>query len=236
MSAQKCLRPNWSLNWLSAVAGQDHSVDNWKSAQPVETLAHLGIMLQGAAIQKLVHKDKDEVQIVLTLPEEPSKLADSLPLQGPYCARLGATDSAFTHIAREAQSRLVIVTPFIDRVGAEWISGMFKLTADKPVERILILRDCESVVTFLQGISSCLDSLSVKIFDYHIRHEDRRLPYETFHAKFVLGDDNQAYIGSANMLESSLDFSLEAGVLLRGQSVLDIKRLVESILAVAKQC
>jgi phosphatidylserine/phosphatidylglycerophosphate/cardiolipin synthase-like enzyme len=206
----------------------------WISPAGEQETMNLALQLAGAANFQRVHKDKDEVQVVLTLPEEPSKLCEVLPEQGPYCAKLGATDSVFTRIAHEARFRLVIVTPFIDKVGAEWIASMFRLTDSKPVERILILRDYHSAKASLAGIAGDLDRLQVKMFDYFIRHEGRRLPFETFHAKFVLGDDTQAYIGSANMLASSLEVALEVGVLVNGQSVLDIKRLVDSMIKVAK--
>jgi len=205
----------------------------WISSVGEQEMMNLALQLAGAANFQRVHKDKDEVQVVLTLPEEPSRLCEVLPEQGPYCAKLGATDSVFTRIAREARFRLVIVTPFVDRVGAEWIASMFRLTDGKPVDRILILRDYHSAKASLTGIAGELDRLQVRIFDYYIRHEGRRLPFETFHAKFVLGDDTQAYIGSANMLASSLEVALEVGVLVNGQSVQDIKRLVDSMLAVA---
>lgn len=205
----------------------------WISSAGEQEMMSLTLQLAGAANFQRVHKDKDEVQVVLTLPEEPSRLCEVLPEQGPYCAKLGSTDSIFAQIAREASFRLVIVTPFIDRVGAEWIASMFRFTDDKPVERILILRDYHAAKASLAGIAVELDRLQVRIFDYYILHEGRRAPYETFHAKFVLGDDIQAYIGSANMLASSLEVALEAGVLIKGLSVLDIKRLADSMLAVA---
>ena len=205
----------------------------WVSTIEAQELSEVAQQLAGAANSQRVHKDKDEVQVVLTLPEEPSKLCRALPEQGPYCAKLGATDSVFSKIAREARFRLVVVTPFIDRVGAEWIGSMFNLTDGKPVERILILRDYHAVKLSLTGSAGELDRLQVRLFDYYIRHEGRRRPFETFHAKFVLGDDAQAYIGSANMLASSLEVALEVGVLVKGESVLDIKRLVDSMLAVA---
>lgn len=205
----------------------------WISSAGEQEMINLAMQLAGAANFQLVHKDKDEVQVVLTLPEEPSKLCEALPEQGPYCARLGATDSVFARIAHEAKFRLVIVTPFIDKVGAEWIANMFRLTDGKPVERILILRDYHSTKGSLAGITRELDRLQVKMFDYYIHHKGRHIPFETFHAKFVLGDDTQAYIGSANMLASSLEVALEVGVLVNGQSVISIKRLVDSMLAVS---
>lgn len=204
----------------------------WISAIDEQEMLNLALQLSGAANFQRVYKDKDEVQVVLTLPEEPSKLCEVLPEQGPYCAKLGTTDSVFAKIARESKFRLVIVTPFIDRVGAEWIAGMFKLTDGKPMERILIMRDYHSVKSLITGIADELNRLQVRMFDYYIRHEGRQPPYETFHAKFILGDDSQAYIGSANMLASSLELALEVGVLVKGRSVLDIKRLVDSMIDV----
>lgn len=205
----------------------------WILSAEDQEMMNLAQQLAGAANFQRVHKDKDEVQIVLTLPEEPSRLCEVLPEQGPYCAKLGATDSVFARIAHEARFRLVIVTPFIDRRGAEWIASMFRLTDGKPVERILILRDYKSTTASLARIAGDLTRLQVRMFDYYILHEGRHPPFETFHAKFVLGDDTQAYIGSANMLASSLEIALEVGVLLSGQSVLNIKRLVDSMLAVS---
>jgi len=205
----------------------------WVLSAEEQEMMNLAQQLAGAAMSQRVHKDKDEVQVVLTLPEEPSRLCEVLPEHGPYCSKLGSTDSIFARIAHEARFRLVIVTPFIDKVGAEWIASMFRLTDGKPVERILILRDYNSTKASLTGIARELDLLQVRMFDYYIRHKARHIPFETFHAKFVLGDDTQAYIGSANMLASSLEVALEVGVLLNGQSVLNIKRLVDSMLAVS---
>jgi phosphatidylserine/phosphatidylglycerophosphate/cardiolipin synthase-like enzyme len=110
---------------------------------------------------------------------------------------------------------------------------MFRLTDAKPVERILILRDYQSAKVPLEKIANELHRLQVRVFEYHIHHKKRRPPYETFHAKIILGDDSQAYVGSANMLASSLDLALEVGLLVKGQSVVDIKRLVDSMISIS---
>lgn len=129
---------------------------------------------------------------------------------------------------------MVIVTPFIDRAGAEWLIKLFRLTS-KPVEKILISRDYHVFKNALFNFSEKLYEMQVKIFDYFIRHEERMPPYETFHAKLVLGDDTQAYVGSANMLASSFEIALEVGTLIKGKSVLDIRRLVDSMIEASKR-
>lgn len=206
----------------------------WVSNVPERQLRDLALQLLGAATYQRVHKDKDVVSVVLTLPEESSKLCEALPHQGPYCVKLGATDSAFTRLAKEAKFRFVILTPFLDKTGAEWLAKLFLLTADRNVERILILRDYHAVKGLLSRHATLLDSLSVKIYDYLLYRDPSRLTYETFHAKVLLCDDTMAYVGSANMLASSLEVALEVGLTVEGNSVLDISRLMQSILAVAK--
>jgi phosphatidylserine/phosphatidylglycerophosphate/cardiolipin synthase-like enzyme len=196
--------------------------------------SYLISILEAVSLYNRVHMDKDEVEVVLTVPEQPSRLVEVMPHQGPYFAKLGATDSAFMKIARDATRRLVIASPFIDKAGAEWIVNLFNLTADKEIERYLIFRDYDSIKTYLMPHADLIKQLSIKLCDYFIHHEDRNPPYETFHAKMVLGDDTRAYVGSANMLGSSLAVCLEVGVVMKGKSVLDIKRLIDSMIEVAK--
>lgn len=207
----------------------------WVSEMDTKEVEMLSIILKGADLYQRIHVDRDKVQMVVTLPEYPSKFTEVLLEQGLCVATLKATDSAFFKIARNAHSRLVIVTPFIDRTGAEFLMNLFQITTDKPMERILIVRDYHAVKSFLIPFSGLIESLCIKIFDYLIYHEDGTLPYETFHAKIILGDHNQAYIGSANLLASSLELAFEMGVLINGKSVLDVRRLIDSIIVVSRQ-
>lgn len=60
-------------------------------------------------------------------------------------------------------------------------------------------------------------------------------PLETFHAKIVLADEDLAYVGSANLLGSGDGTSLEAGVLVDGRAALQVARLVDGVLRVARR-
>lgn len=73
--------------------------------------------------------------------------------------------------------------------------------------------------------------------DYNVSHgidSGRALPIETFHAKIVLADDRLAYVGSANILGLGDGTSLEAGVLIDGAAALQLARLVDAVLRVAR--
>jgi phosphatidylserine/phosphatidylglycerophosphate/cardiolipin synthase-like enzyme len=79
--------------------------------------------------------------------------------------------------------------------------------------------------------------MQVSVRDYHLSHsvaEGRALPIETFHAKVVVADDTLAYVGSANLLNSSEELSLETGLLVEGAAAVQVARLVDAVLRVAR--
>ncbi|WP_199170498.1 hypothetical protein [Caulobacter sp. FWC2] len=107
---------------------------------------------------------KGTTRLVVTLPGEQSRFGDALKHHaGEAFTTLTDTHDAFTHVARRAVDRLVIMIPFIDRAGAEWAVELFEATT--ATERMLILRDASQ-------LSACgrpgihLKSLLTGIFDY----------------------------------------------------------------------
>jgi phosphatidylserine/phosphatidylglycerophosphate/cardiolipin synthase-like enzyme len=73
--------------------------------------------------------------------------------------------------------------------------------------------------------------------DYHLSHSadaGRALPIETFHAKLIVADDTLAYVGPANLLNSSERISLETGLLVEGAAAVQVARLVDAVLRVAR--
>jgi len=63
---------------------------------------------------------KATARLVVTMPPEPSRLADALAayLASEYAALTRTTDS-FRHLAGVACGRFTIMIPYIDRIGAE---------------------------------------------------------------------------------------------------------------------
>jgi phosphatidylserine/phosphatidylglycerophosphate/cardiolipin synthase-like enzyme len=61
----------------------------------------------------------------------------------------------------------------------------------------------------------------------------RDLSIETFHAKIVMADASMAYVGSANLLESSYEFTLECGFIIEGPAVAQVADLVEAIMRIS---
>lgn len=80
---------------------------------------------------------KATARLVVTLPPEPSSLADALAadIASDYVALTRTTD-AFRHLAGLARERFTIMIPYIDRIGAAWAADLFEATA--AIERLLI--------------------------------------------------------------------------------------------------
>ena len=164
-------------------------------------------------------------RFVVTLPPEPSRLADALrkDIASAFTA-LTDTNDAFRHLALKAKARLVIMVPYIDWVGADWACELFELT--QAPERVLILRDAHQLDNCGAG-GARLCRTATRLLDYGGDAADD----ETFHAKIVLADGVAAYVGSANLLRRSKDVNLECGMLVEGPAVLSIKVVVDAVLS-----
>ncbi len=176
---------------------------------------------------------KGTTRLVVTLPGERSRFGDALKRHaGGAFTTLTDTHDAFTHVARRAVDRLVIMVPFIDKAGAAWAVELFGSTA--AAERILILRDA-SQLTGCGQHGTHLKALATGVFDYCFSQEgDETTLGETFHAKIVLADGVSAYVGSANLLRRSRHANLECGMLVDGPGALAVSVLVDTVLAVAR--
>ena len=196
-------------------------------------------LLLGAALARASNTDQPP-QLVLTPPSSPCLLSKELAKRGPRTTRIEDTREIFQHLAHEARSRLIVMTPFLDEPGAKFLLDIFTRTSDG-VERILILRflsQGRQYQTYSEGfdlIKRDLDQLNVKIYDYAIPRDSSGW-LETFHAKVLLADRSLAYIGSANINRYSLENSMEVGVLLSDSTSLrSLTDIMETVLSICRK-
>lgn len=167
-------------------------------------------------------------RFVVTLPPEPSRLAEALRRDiASSVTALTSTTDAFRHLALRAKARLVIMIPYIDRIGAEWAVELFGLTIAP--ERVLVLREIGQLDD-CGPYGPALRKIATNIADYG-GSEGYSPTDETFHAKIVLADGVAAYVGSANLLRRSKEVNLECGMLVEGPAVQAIKFVVDAVLA-----
>lgn len=211
--------------------------DSWSCEYAPAELLRLAHILTGAEHFRRMRLNPIISEVAVTMPLVPSflekELATTLERPGGYLT----TKAAFMKIAQSASRRLVVVTPFIDSGGFRWLRRVFEATRPE-CQRIVVLRNADQYSVEL-GVNHVewLRALQVSVRDYYLSHNPvsgRAVPIETFHAKLIVADDVLAYIGSANMLHSSEELSLETGILVGGVSAADMSRLVDAVLRVAR--
>jgi phosphatidylserine/phosphatidylglycerophosphate/cardiolipin synthase-like enzyme len=200
-------------------------------------LLRLAQVLSGADHFRRMRLNPVAIELAVTMPLIPSCLEKELSATLGRPEGFLTTTAAFARLAQTASRRLVVMTPFIDGGGFRWLRRVFEATpAD--CEKIVVLRNTDQYTVEL-GVQHCdwLRGLNVSVRDYHLSHDatsGRSLPIETFHAKLVVADDKLAYVGSANLLNSSEGLSLEAGLLVEGAAAMQVARLVDAVLRVAR--
>jgi phosphatidylserine/phosphatidylglycerophosphate/cardiolipin synthase-like enzyme len=211
--------------------------DSWLSTYAPAELLRLAQVLNGADHFRRMRLNPATIELAVTMPLVPSylekELATTLGRPGGFLT----TSVAFSRLAQSALRRLVVMTPFIEAKGFQWLRRVFEATrAD--CEKIAVLRNTDQYAVEL-GIQHAewLRALQVSVRDYHLPHPanaGRALPIETFHAKLIVADDTLAYVGSANLLNSSEGLSLETGLLVDGGAAAQVARLVDAVLRVAR--
>lgn len=233
-SAAEVLSAGTSIGLFHAQGGH-----TWTFAQPPAQFLRLGTLLEAAGFyDTYVHRDKTETSVVLTRPAKPSRLEDALANFGWKTATLEPTAEAFLALAVGARQRLVVMTPFLDAAGAQWLQKLLT-AAPSGTERILILRyldqpQHQAYPAGFDTLAPWLRATGVRVFDYALpRLEGKGL--ETFHAKVVLCDESLAYIGSVNLNWASLEYSMELGVAIRGEAARDVAVVINAMLNVARE-
>lgn len=208
---------------------------NWRVADPALVI-ELAPMLQAIHVYRsTIHEDADTVEVVLTKPPHPSQLARAL--QSMLLGTWGLLDTreVLPTIAEGAAGRFVVMTPFLDEVGAEIVLDLFRQVRHS-VEKQLILRstpDGDLPPGYLANAGE-LAHLGVKTFNFRLDKGDAP-GTETFHAKVVLGDSARAYVGSSNMNKWSFQYSLELGLLVSGRAAARIGQIVDAVTKVSAQ-
>jgi len=192
--------------------------------------------LEGAATYRNIMEEKlkrERPKIVVTIPNQESIFSYRLRSDSNLYVRTYMTSEAFQSLAEEAEKRLVIMTPFLDREGAETVKNLFQI-ASTGIQKHLILRyvnyeDKKFSIRGLDHIASDLQKIGVKIHDFVLSKDNGCL--ETFHSKVVCKDWDQAYVGSANLTR---EHSIEMGFLVFGETAKKLTEIIDIILDISK--
>lgn len=211
--------------------------DSWFCDCSPAELQRVAQVLDGAEHFRRMRLTYATTELAVTMPLAPSHLEEGLVSVLGRPGGFLSTSAAFARVAQVANTRLVVMTPFIDKGGFRWLRRIFEMTQAN-CQRILILRNADEYAAELGVLNAdWLRAMNISVRDYYLSHDTangRALPIETFHSKVVIEDDRIAYVGSANFLSSSESVSLETGVLVEGGPAAEVTKLVEAVLRVAR--
>jgi phosphatidylserine/phosphatidylglycerophosphate/cardiolipin synthase-like enzyme len=187
---------------------------------------------------RYVHKDATEATVVLTRPVQSILLEAALAEKGWRTFSTEHTEPAFADLVQRAVNRVVIVTPFLDERGAEWLRELVD-PLKQTIQVVLVLRSLEepSRWDYPRGyllLREWLAARHAQVFNYSIP-SGNGTARETFHAKIILADATYAYVGSANITAASRESSMEMGVVVKGRAALEIADVIDAVIKSA-QC
>lgn len=209
---------------------KESPLGGWTAICSSEEASKLRLMLHGVNVYlSQVHKNEDDVTVVVSKPALPSQLVEILERTLEGFSGMQTTAHALIGLAERARHRFTVMTPFVDEAGMARILELYATTRPT-VNRELIVR--RPFPEALSNRLTDLEMLGVKIFDFRISREDRN-ENETFHAKVVRIDDNECYVGSSNMTQWSFNYSLELGFLVRGEAGRRVSQILDVVLSVS---
>jgi phosphatidylserine/phosphatidylglycerophosphate/cardiolipin synthase-like enzyme len=226
------LRAMEELGLVRAIAGF-----RWERIAEESAFHHLSPLLAAVAFYRhSAHRDRTTAEVVLTRPGEPSALEDTLNESGFATGLMEVTSEAFGDLAASATKHFTVMTPFLDVHGGRWLAQLLSRTKAS-VKRTVVLRHAGNPThpaypVGIHALQSSLGGIQIDVLDYLVPKPAGG--YETFHAKVILSDDSYAYVGSANMNRASLEYSMELGVLLRGDAARRISQIIDAIKKVAR--
>ena len=215
----------------AGIAVQANFETRWVSS--AGDLKGLAQNLFGVASYLHLHHDRVSVQLVLTEPGQKSALRRAIDESRALPPVVFQTSDAFFSLARSAREELTVLSPFLDRQGAEFLVELFALCS-KGVRRSLTCRplDEPECGDAFRWHAADFRRLEVSVYEYAL---PSLLPSgrETFHAKVVLADASSFYVGSSNFMGSALDRSFECGVIVHGETARQLRYVLTALQSIA---
>lgn len=172
-----------------------------------------------------------DVEFVATIP--PSIIFS------PDIENISQIDPSIKRLIAGAKTDLRIVNPFFDEYGVSAILPALLAAAECGVNIRIITREifnprknARLVKALIRLIGAFIEkNLQVKlaIRDFYKWDKCGNKQIYAVHSKFLIADGNAAYIGSANLTETSLKSNFEIGVILRGEGIKPLIAIAEAI-------
>lgn len=184
------------------------------------------------AMQQIQSSESDsmDVKLVATLPRE---------IEQEVSADVGRLDISLRRMLMDASDIVRVANPYFDP--DQWIIEDLAALPGRGIETRILTREAtgeNADKRTLDAVTELVRSLSAdEIRNVTVRdfYETSQTGYQTgaVHAKIISVDNEQCYIGSANLTDLNLRGNFEFGVILQGDLVSEVTEVFDAIFAQA---
>ena len=187
-----------------------------------------GIIVDAQAFSALLEEPKQHVaETGTTTPSQGSLgIVWTVPTRLiPLSSRVStlSTEAAFKHLLSDARSEVLIVSPFLEREGIYSFRTELLAASQRGVRFRLLTRSVEdyNLAYPLNDLFQILGTqLEARSFHSHVQLKgDTWKQVESTHAKLLLVDGAQMYVGSAELRLNALFSNFELGLIVRDRTL-----------------
>ncbi len=187
-----------------------------------------GIIVDAEAFSALLEEPKQHVaETGTTTPSQGSLgIVWTVPTRLiPLSSRVStlSTEAAFKHLLSDARSEVLIVSPFLEREGIYSFRTELLAASQRGVRFRLLTRSVEdyNLAYPLNDLFQILGTqLEARSFHSHVQLKgDTWKQVESTHAKLLLVDGAQMYVGSAELRLNALFSNFELGLIVRDRTL-----------------
>lgn len=223
MCVGTALRPQ-DLRWAQGLFGPGGANDLYRSLEQFGALAGPNRILDPHGLARFLSSlipsalsEKQVPRLVWTLPPVMSEGVDD----NYCCAAVEAIDLASHNIW--------LVSPFLEARGVGRLLEALHRALARAVTVRVISHSTDSIVS---GASVALEQLRREAVDVGGRLIVSSVKADAgllVHSKLIVADTAMAVLGSANITEHGLNLNFEAGIVLNGDPVFEIVRMIERL-------
>lgn len=176
--------------------------------------------------------ETSEAEFVCTLPAEDPSFGDVDPVD----FGMDQITSQLLELCREADSEILITSPFLERGGVDWLFPGLEGALERGVSVSIISRELRPGEPNFEAVKKLVrESQSapgeIELYDYYETHPEQSTPLYTLHSKVLIVDTEKAYVGSANFTKYGFSANLEIGVIVSGPTVKNLKHILSRVVA-----
>ena len=181
-----------------------------------------------ADLPKIGCMELDYRPIAITYPAFDNR---GIPAKNPFSRSISSIVESIQDIIYSARNRILILSPYAEEDGLNYLHDMLVMKLKNGVEVKLIVRELDEdtprrnrLIRWVKDNLAMYDNFS--LYNYHYVSNNGHID-STCHAKVVVADNNYAYVGSGDVRSRAFNLNLEMGTIHKGY----IARVVASLIS-----